>query len=244
MTEPRGRSLRLPDLPEATKLDRTLLKDLAAEKLHDYISRGDIPEGTRLTEREVSRLLGVSRISAHEALLILESEGLVENRPDGRHVIELTEERVRQLYVVRVVLEKLVMELAVANNSDGHLAILRAKLDDLGKAVASKDHVLCAEADLALHRAIWRQTGNTYLVKSLEPMAGVMVVLTARTRLYYKPENDQNYREHCQLVDLIASGDAVGAGQLIEYQLREATGKSVLTFHAASEAQPPDREGV
>jgi DNA-binding FadR family transcriptional regulator len=67
-------------------------------------------------------------------------------------------------------------------------------------------------------------------------MAGVMVVLTARTRLYYKPETDQNYREHCQLVDFIAAGDAVKAGQLIEYQLKEATEKSVYTFHAQSVA--------
>jgi GntR family transcriptional repressor for pyruvate dehydrogenase complex len=66
------------------RLDRNLLKDRAAETLRDYISTGRIPEGTKLTEREVSRLLGISRMPAHEALTIVEAEGLVISRPGGR----------------------------------------------------------------------------------------------------------------------------------------------------------------
>ena len=60
---------------DALRLDRNLLKDRAAEMLRDHIGSGRIPEGTKLTEREVSRLLGISRMPAHEALTILEAEG-------------------------------------------------------------------------------------------------------------------------------------------------------------------------
>ena len=67
---------QLPDLHKS-KLDRNLLRDQAAEILREYISNGRIPEGTRLTEREVSQWLGVSRMPAREALMILEAEGLV-----------------------------------------------------------------------------------------------------------------------------------------------------------------------
>ena len=59
MAEDERRLSRLPDIQEQDlRLDRNLLKDRAAEMLRDYISSGRIPEGTKLTEREVSRLLG------------------------------------------------------------------------------------------------------------------------------------------------------------------------------------------
>ena len=50
------------------RLGRKLLKDRAAETLRDQIRSGRIPKGTKLTEREVSRLLGISRVPACEAL--------------------------------------------------------------------------------------------------------------------------------------------------------------------------------
>ncbi len=102
MTEGENRLSRLPGIQhEDARLDRNLLKDLAAETLRDYISTGRIPEGTKLTERKVSRLLGISRMPARDALMILEAEGLVVSRPDGRYVIELTEKDVRDIHVLR-----------------------------------------------------------------------------------------------------------------------------------------------
>ena len=48
------------------RLERNLLRDQAAEALRDYISTGRIPEGTKLTERDVSQMLGISRMPVHD----------------------------------------------------------------------------------------------------------------------------------------------------------------------------------
>ena len=73
---------------QSLDLKRNLLKDQAAEVLRDYISDGRLPEGSKVTERDVANLLGIGRAPARDALMALEAEGLVVSRPDGRYVFE------------------------------------------------------------------------------------------------------------------------------------------------------------
>jgi DNA-binding GntR family transcriptional regulator len=167
---------RLSGLPgiqeDQLKLDRNLLKDRAAEMLRDSIGSGRIPEGTKLTEREVSRLLGISRMPAHEALTILEAEGLVVSRPDGRYVIELTEKDVRDIHALRCTLEQLAVELAAANANPKNRAALQTRLQALEEAVASGNPEACTKCDMALHRAIWQQAENPHLLRVLDSVRG------------------------------------------------------------------------
>ena len=230
MARQRERLSQLPHLEENVKLDRALLKDQAAEILRDHITSGRIPEGTRLTELEVAQMLGISRVPAREALMVLEAEGLVERRANGRHVVELTEESVRDLHAVRWTLERLAAELASANANEENNAALRTKLSDLEEAIATGDPALCTKCDLAIHRTIWNQANNSYLLKILESMLGVIFVLAARVKVYSRSDTDLFLSQHRELVDLITSGDGDGAGQCVEAQLRMVLPASVRTF--------------
>ena len=236
MARPRERPSRLSHLEDTVKLDRTLLKDQAAEILRDHITNGRISEGTRLTEREVSQMLGISRMPAREALMVLEAEGLVERRGDGRHVIELTEERVRNLHVVRRTLEKLAAELAAANINEENRAALRARFRELEEAVATGDPGLCTERDLAIHQTIWRQADNPYLLKLLDSMLGVIFVLAARVKFYGTGVTHRLLSQHRELVELIASGDGEGATRALDAQLRLALTNSLNSFRIQDHA--------
>jgi DNA-binding GntR family transcriptional regulator len=168
---------------------------------------------------------------AREALMALEAEGLVERRADGRQVIELSEEGVRELHEVRWTLERLAAELAAANVSEENSAVLRAKLGDLEEAIATGDPALCAKRDLAIHQAIWRQAGNSYLLKLLESLLGVIFVLAARVKIYSGAHVDRLRSQHRELVDLVTSGDGNAAGRCVEVQLRGVLPQSLRTFH-------------
>jgi DNA-binding GntR family transcriptional regulator len=231
MAQQPKRLSQLPNMLDSVKLDRNLLKDMAAEVLRDHISSGLIPEGTKITEREVSRMLGISRMPARDALMILESEGLVESRSDGRYVIEFTEDDVRAVYQVRVVLEKLAAELAAVEIDEEDCAALRAKLRDLEEAVATGDPGLCTKRDIAIHREVWRQADNPFLLRILDSLVGVIFVLADRVNFYGRGDSDQLLREHRELVGLVASEDSAGAGQAIEAYLNSALMDSLRTFH-------------
>ena len=92
------------------KLLRVSLKDQAADILRDQIISGEISPGSKLVEREVAELLGISRAPARDALMQLEKEGLVVSQLDARYVIELTERDIRELHAIRLVLERLAVD--------------------------------------------------------------------------------------------------------------------------------------
>jgi DNA-binding GntR family transcriptional regulator len=222
---------QLSDLQDELRLDRNLLKDMAVEALRDCIVEGLITEGTKITEREVSQLLDISRMPARDALMILEKEGLVESKSDGRYVVELTERDVHGILEVRKALETLAVELAVANMDEAGRAVLRARLRELEEAVAVGDTHLCTKRDLAIHQEIWRQANNPHLLRILESMLGVIFVLAARVKFYGNGDSERLLNEHRQLVDLIISGDAAGAVQSMAAQLEAASVDSLHTFH-------------
>lgn len=222
----------LPGLQGTLKLDRTLLRDTAVEKLREFIGSGLIPEGTKISEREVSEMLGISRMPARDALMTLEHEGLVENRPDGRYVIQLTEDDVRSFLQVRAALERVAAESAARNmNEEGRGALL-ARLRDLEDAVARKDPDLCAERDIALHQTIWQQARNPQLLRFLQSMVGVILVLTLRVNLFGDSDAQQLLNDHRGLVELIVSGNAEASGRALEEEIKtDAMADALRTFH-------------
>jgi DNA-binding transcriptional regulator YhcF (GntR family) len=75
------------------------LRTQAVDKLRQAIIDGHFAPGTRLTERELCGLLGVSRTLVREALRQLEAEGWVENVPyRGPIVATISADEARQLY--------------------------------------------------------------------------------------------------------------------------------------------------
>jgi DNA-binding GntR family transcriptional regulator len=225
---------RLSGLPgiqeDQLKLDRNLLKDRAAEMLRDSIGSGRIPEGTKLTEREVSRLLGISRMPAHEALTILEAEGLVVSRPDGRYVIELTEKDVRDIHALRCTLEQLAVELAAANANPKNRAALQTRLQALEEAVASGNPEACTKCDMALHRAIWQQAENPHLLRVLDSVLGAIFVLADRVKLYGSEDFERMLIGHRKLVELVTAGEGKGARQMLKVHLESSLRESLRTF--------------
>jgi DNA-binding GntR family transcriptional regulator len=218
---------------EDLKLDHKLLKDRAADTLRDYISSGRIPEGIKLTEREVSHLLGIGRAPTRDALMILEAEGLVISKPDGRYVIELTEKDVRDVHVLRWTLERLAVELAAANTSETNRAALRASLRALEEVVARGDPGSCTKADMALHRTIWRQADNPHLLRVLDSVLGAIFVLADRVKTYGNEDLQRMFGGHRELVDRIVAGDGAGAAQILERHLKSALAESLRTFQLA-----------
>ncbi len=225
---------RLSGLADIQKSDlslgRTLLKDRAAATLREYISSARIPEGTKLTEREVSSLLGISRAPARDALMTLETEGLVVSQSNGRYVIELTEKDVRDIHVLRWTLERLAAELAATNMSTANQETLRAALEDLEATGTSGDAHSWTQADMALHRTIWRLADNAQLLKVLDSVFGAIFVLAERNKMYGTGNHENAILQHRELVDLILSGDGERAGQSMEAHLRRSLAATLKTF--------------
>jgi DNA-binding GntR family transcriptional regulator len=213
---------------EQPRLARNLLKDQTTEVLRDHIVSGHIPPGTKLVEREVATQLGVSRAPVREALAELEKEGLIVSRPSGRHVIQLTQQDVRELYEVRFVLEKLAVELAVRNNTLENCARLNQALEEMRKAVAEHDRNKHVDADVEMHWLVWRQAGNQHLLRMLSSMIGPVFMFVANNASAFNWEDTLALHE--EMVQSINAGDRNAAVAGIERHLNNALQRSLDVF--------------
>ena len=75
------------------KLESNTLRLRIADKFREAILNGSLTEGERIVERKLATLFGSSLTAVREALIQLESEGLVTKKPNAAtFVIKLTPE--------------------------------------------------------------------------------------------------------------------------------------------------------
>jgi DNA-binding GntR family transcriptional regulator len=211
------------------RLDRNSLKDQSTELLRSHIISGRIPPGTKLAERELADLLGISRMPARDALMDLEREGLVVSRPNGRYVIELNREDVEQLFQVRLVLERMAVSEAAANHTPENCAALQANLARMADAIAREDRDAYVRSDLEAHQLIWQQANNPYLLKLLGSIVGPIFMFIA-SHTEFQPKWQETHQMHEDLADAICAGDAARAVCSIEAQMENSVQLSHRIF--------------
>ena len=221
-----------PVLPtEEEKLfvqERTLLMDRITEFLWECIVNGRIRPGTRLVERQLAEQLGISRVPVREALIQLEKDGLIMSKPDGRYVIELSEQDIGKLYEVRRVLETLAVELATQNTSPERADALRNKLQDMQRAVARQDRSGYVRNDIEIHRLIWSQANNPYLFDLLRTLTGPIFMFVADNANVIGW--DEAFELHEDLIGSINAGDVRVALENVKRHMENALYRSYRVF--------------
>lgn len=213
---------------EQPRLERNFLKDQTTELLRDHIVSGRIPPGTKLVERELGARLGVSRAPVRDALIELEQEGLVVTRSGGRYVIKLTSQDVRELYQVRLALERLAVALAAQNTTPENCARLNQSLDDMRQAITKHDRSQHIEADVVMHWLVWQQANNQHLLRMLSSMIGPVFMFVANNASAYDWE--ETLALHEDMVTCINAGSIPAAVESIERHLDNALHRSLKVF--------------
>src|SRR5512133_2353230 len=108
-----NRARRLTDPPSTSQTSPVVsLVDAVYEQIRHRILDNVWPPGHRALEQEVALALGVSRTPVREALVRLQSEGLVEVVPrHGMRVLSLSTADMRETYEVLTALESMAAEL-------------------------------------------------------------------------------------------------------------------------------------
>ncbi|MGK7865022.1 GntR family transcriptional regulator [Falsiroseomonas sp. E2-1-a4] len=104
-------------------------QEAVAAALRLDILRGRIPAGARLDIDEIANRHGVSRTPVRDALKQLEGEGLIQVLPyRGVEVTRLTAENLRELFAIRIALERLALAQATVQVTEAELMQLRGIL--------------------------------------------------------------------------------------------------------------------
>ena len=134
----------------------TALRDEVFESLVSAIVAERIPAGTRLIEAEIARQLRVSKTPIREAMIRLGRMGLVVYRPRrGTFVAEIGADNVRDIFVLRHLIEGHVTAEAAKRVTDAELAELARIVDDMASAVQRADAHSTSDLDIAFHERIY-----------------------------------------------------------------------------------------
>jgi DNA-binding GntR family transcriptional regulator len=224
---------------ESLHVSRDLLGRKVADILRRQIILGQIPDGARLVEDDLASRFGVSRGPIREAFTTLERERLVRTRPGkGTYVRALTEDSVRQLFAVRSSLEVDAAQLAalrVAAEPE-QAAVLRSLVERFARAAEDGRLDQYADLDHDIHRKIWELSGNAHLADVLgylTVLSGVIVALEYESRAQWR---EVTPRSHRQLVEAVASGDPVVAGECARQHLESSLQGALLALRQVRSA--------
>ncbi|MER5889113.1 GntR family transcriptional regulator [Streptomyces sp. NPDC001941] len=180
--------------------------------IRDDIVSGAFERGGRLTEEQLARRYGVSRVPVREALRTLESEGFVTTRRHaGACVAEPTAQEAADLLEIRTLLEPLGAARAAQHRSEAHLKVLRG-LVRLGQARARGGQGEDLRSlDGWFHETLAQAAGSpglSSLLTQLRHKIAWMYVVEQPARPL------ETWAEHGAIVDAVARGDAERARSL------------------------------
>lgn len=189
-------------------------------QIREGIRGGVYKPGQRIRELELAAALGTSRTPVREAIRRLESERLIEDVPgQGLAIVRLNEQRVRELYLFRAVLEAAAAELAASHASDFEVAALRDILAQM--AACGDDRAKAARLNRRFHRAIYDAARNHFLAQAIEPMADFIALLPGTT--YETPGRmDEALAEHRAILAAIERRAPEAASQAARAHIRAA----------------------
>jgi GntR family transcriptional repressor for pyruvate dehydrogenase complex len=216
------------DLP-FTVLTQEALYQRIANHVRDLIVSQRLQPGERLpAERELARLLGVSRVPIREAMRTLAAQGYVEvRRGQGMFVAtssveatvdELTKELLKQrdllaeLFAVRRLLEPASAQWAAARATPEDVAKLVGILQEIEAAgdLDPPDYETLGKCDTELHVQIADAAANRVLIRIMQAIQDLHRE-QLETSLRYRGRIHETIKDHRRIVRAIGAGDPVEA---------------------------------
>lgn len=202
--------------------------------LRQDIIGGQLTPGQTVVIEHLAAQLGVSPTPVREALARLLQKGLITQVTNGKlHVIELTEQYVREVFLVRGALEGLAAELACEHITDAQLATLRQMMDDTTAALEQGDYRVYSQTDAKLHQLIKEIANNTVLNNQLEAIESHIEFIRGYSQRHAGWHVSMSHQEHLRLLQALVSRDPQASRVGMEQHIRGASERIIrlLDFH-------------
>ncbi len=221
------------------------LREQVLQSLRAGIIEGRLAPGQRITERELTGLLGVSRTVLRESLRQLAAEGLITLVPNkGPVVRDLTVAEAKELYRIREMLEGLSARLLAENRSAAALGALDAALDAVRAAYAQQDPREILEAKNRYYEAIHAGMDSAILKEMLSTV--LMRVWRWRAIGLSHPNRSSERSEESvanleALARAVHAGDGDRAEDVARHEVRRAAAEVMRLLEGApGDAAPVD----
>ena len=202
--------------------DKFSLRGRVFHRLREDILSGKYKEGDELKEVAIGEELGVSRTPVREAFRQLELEGLIQIIPNkGAYVTGITEKDVKDIYMIRSLLEGLCARWACEHITDEQMEEMEENIY-LSKFHAGKGHLeQLAELDNRFHEILYEACNSKMLEHQLRDFHEYVLRVRKKT-LSNANRGPKSNEEHEMIMEAIRAKDADKAEKLANMHMLNA----------------------
>ena len=192
-------------------------EDRVFNAILDAVLDHRLAPGTKLKERELSEIFGVSRGAVRAALTRLGHSLLVELRPNrGAIIANPSVAETRDMFEARRVLEAAIVQRLARSATAKQISELRSFVADEARAYKKGDHKAGQRFSIRFHKVLAELAGNRTLDRFMEHLiCRTPLLALARTgRIAYCGAD-----EHREVVEAIARHDVAAAARCMTEHL-------------------------
>jgi DNA-binding GntR family transcriptional regulator len=188
--------------------DKYSLRGRVFHKLREDILSGKYEEHEELKEVAIGEEMGVSRTPVREAFRQLELEGLIQIIPNkGAYVTGITEKDVKDIYMIRSLLEGLCARWATEHITEEQLEEMEENVY-LARFHAEKGHLeQLTELDNRFHEIMYEACDSKMLEHQLKDFHEYVLRVRKKT-LSSASRGPKSNEEHTQILEAIKAKDA------------------------------------
>ena len=215
----------------STKIQPLSAASLPAAVEHavsQWIFKGKLTAGQKLTEQEVALRLGVSRGPVREAFRALEDLGLVQiEKNRGAFVRKIDFEEAVEIHDVYSALEELATRSAARRLSGKQIEELKSLVESMDAAAEAEDPDRYYTLNLRFHHRLVEGSENRRLLIIYTRLLNELH-LFRRFGLMQRGEMRRSNHEHRQILEKIALGDSEGAAEAMRSHASERRRQMLL----------------
>ncbi|XVQ06943.1 GntR family transcriptional regulator [Spirillospora sp. CA-255316] len=183
--------------------------DLVFERLQERIVSGELAPGDRLDPTEIAADLGLSRTPVREAILRLDSEGLVDRLPYRGVVVAGIDHRVaEEVAALRIHLETLAVRVGVPRLRDEDIAEMRQAHEQLTRSLKGENPQReFNELNHRFHMTLYRRADSPVLLRNIENYASQ----AERIRMHFDMRQSPAGEHHEEILTACENRDAEAA---------------------------------
>ncbi|MGE0797714.1 MAG: GntR family transcriptional regulator [Lautropia sp.] len=212
-----------------------LIVDILTERIEQAMLTGELELGSEINEKQMAERLRVSRSPLREALRRLEARRLIERIPNvGSRIVSIGTDDVREIYLLREVLEGAACRLAVDVFDDAERDALLSLAEHGQRGVEQSMKSYSFVNDLDFHQRIIVGTRNKRLTDLLMgDLHFLLRILRSRaSKLVARPK--QALDEHAAIARAIVSRDGDAAEHLMRAHIRAARDELIAALEAGA----------
>ena len=205
--------------------EKSTVKENLVNKVYDYVLNmiltQEIKCGEKIPETMVAQKLDVSRTPIREALRRLANSGIIKIYPKRfAEVISFTEQDIKDLGFVRIMLDTMAAQLAIVNGSNADFSKLKEITDNCIALLSGGDRLGSIRLDCDFHLALSHIAGNPFLI-GMQKDLYLKVELLLSTVSQTKEQRIASIEHHYNIIEKLYKRDSEEVIKLIYKHLTE-----------------------